>query len=127
MITMFMVNYKENDSILTKKHSDPQSIQEETDWKTDVISIDHSNFESIGFDNLGDNSNPDNITFTRHFRFQNALLLKVRQPFTLLEALAKIGGLFVLLRVAFFIRLAHEYFFEKKLSQDLNLGPNSLD
>ena len=124
---MFMVNYKENDSILTKKHSDPQSIQEETDWKTDVISIDHSNFESIGFDNLGDNSNPDNITFTRHFRFQNALLLKVRQPFTLLEALAKIGGLFVLLRVAFFIRLAHEYFFEKKLSQDLNLGPNSLD
>jgi hypothetical protein len=27
MITMFMVNYKENDSILTKKLSDPQSIQ----------------------------------------------------------------------------------------------------
>jgi hypothetical protein len=124
MITMFMVNYKENDSILTKKHSDPQSIQEETDWKTDVISIDHSNIESIGFDNLGDNLNPDNVTFTRHFRFQNALLLKVRQPFTLLEALAKIGGLFVLLRLAFFIRLAHEYFFEKRLSQDLTLGPN---
>ena len=124
---MFMVNYKENDSILTKKHSDPQSIQEETDWKTDVISIDHSNFESIGFDNLGDNSNPENVTLTRHFRFQNALLLKVRQPFTLLEALAKIGGLFVLLRVAFFIRLAHEYIFEKRLSQDLNLGSNSHD
>jgi hypothetical protein len=88
-----------------------------------VLSIDHSNFETIGFDNLGDNSNPDNITFTRHFRFQNALLLKVRQPFTLLEALAKIGGLFVLLRLAsFFLRLAHEHLFELRLSRDLNLN-----
>ena len=36
MIIMFMVNYKDNDSILTKKHSYLQSIQEGIDWKTDV-------------------------------------------------------------------------------------------
>ena len=48
------------------------------------------------------------------------MLTRIREPVTLIEALAKIGGLLVVLKISIILRLINEYLFERHLIKDLN-------
>lgn len=54
------------------------------------------------------------------FRFQSVVLTRIRQPVTLIEALAKIGGLLVVLKLSIILKLINEYLFERHLLKQLN-------
>ena len=48
------------------------------------------------------------------------MLTRIREPVTLIEALTKIGGLLVVLKISIILRLINEYLFERHLIKDLN-------
>lgn len=54
------------------------------------------------------------------YRFQDTLIYKVRQPLSLIDALSKIGGLLVILKLSAILFLVHRFFFEKRLTHDLS-------
>lgn len=53
------------------------------------------------------------------YRFQDTLLYKVRQPLSLIDALSKIGGLLVILKLSAVLYFVHRFIFEKRLTHDL--------
>ena len=120
---MMLMNYKYSDSILFSKHSTNNDLMSKDGWDEDVLCIDRSYFDTVEFFDQVINNSTEGITanYSKIFRFENTLLVKVRQPYTLIEAMSKIGGLFVILKVAILLRLTHEYLFERTLSRDLSL------
>jgi hypothetical protein len=80
--------------------------------------IDHSTVQSYSFSYL---SYKNESMKMGTVRFKNFIVIKTRQPHTVMMALSKIGGLLVILKLTFILTLVHQYLFEKKLERELSL------
>lgn len=85
-----------------------------------MLTVDHATVASFSYNLPPDIFYPDLPMNIRMFRYQSVVLTRIRQPVTIIEALAKIGGLLVVLRISIILRLINEYLFEKHLMRDLN-------
>lgn len=118
-MTLQLVQLLETDSSFASLN-DPSFLQRllrflgfENDF-TSRLYLDHSQVSSISF---AESLEPKKVLI---IRFNNFLKEVVRQPITILQALAQIGGLLVFLRISVFMRLLHQILFERKLQKELS-------
>ena len=119
---MFLVNYVESDSIwsFNSNVNEGVTLSDRPKWKQDKLVIDHTTVTPTYYRFPPDPANPNLLSDIRMVRFQSVVLTRIRQPVTLIEALAKIGGLLVVLKLSIFLILIYEYLFERHLLQELN-------
>lgn len=85
---------------------------------TERLLLDHQRVESIS--NQVELVN--NASKILAYRFQPFLIDVTRNPATLLDAMAKIGGLLILLKVGLVLGLVHEIVFERRLMKAFGRG-----
>lgn len=74
------------------------------------------NEESVIFDALGLIKN----SFVINFSFRHLSEIK-RMPNSIIDAIAKIGGIFAILKFAFILQIAHTLIFDRLLKRNLNM------
>ena len=119
---MFLVNYVESDSIwsFNSNVNEGGSLSDRPKWKQDKLVIDHTTVTPTYYRFPPDPANPNQLYDIRMLRFQSIVLTRIRQPVTLIEALAKIGCLLVVLKLSIILKLINEYLFEGHLLKELN-------
>ncbi|TNV83886.1 hypothetical protein FGO68_gene12615 [Halteria grandinella] len=112
LLTLTLVRFQQFDSLFPQLSSEPSSI-------ADQFLIDQQSVFSINFKNPNSPADPLYSFNYVTIKFSPSLLLKQRQPQSLILALSKIGGLLVIMRIGFIFRLVHQFLFERELRESL--------